>query len=516
MRSRGTRFSSSLDDMGAKSTVASWGLVACSVVALAGYGLIGPAATGRLYDDAFYYFQIARHVSDGKGPTFDGLHMTNGFHPLWLALLIPIFGAVAAPEDALVAVAVLQIALTAGALLVLFRTLAPRTGLVRAAAAAAIILATPGATIMLLGGMETSLFFLVIVLVWRCWLAFEDAPHADRLALRLGVIAAVASLVRLEAVILAPLLGLLAWRRCRVSCGTLVAIAGPAILTVATAALISRITFGLWLPVSGLVKANLVRSWTTEWTIRSLLELPWAGEIVLRRFTGLAPTDGRHIAVHYGLLALVALICWRYQAWLRPRLAHPRIGVLMVMCGALVAILKVSILDLWAWERLPLVLVPAVCMAAILPAGKKAVAALVLITLWAMTGGARWAVRARDHNPEAHFKQAAEWLRAHTTPDDRIGSWNAGRLAFYSDRAVVNLDGLANDAHYFHTAVLGGRLGEYLTTERIDWLADCGKQDAQSIPYTPGSPHRLNFQRVVTFPGNTTLCPDVSVWRSHP
>ena len=42
-------------------------------------------------DDAFYYFTIARHLAAGHGATFDGLAPTNGFHPLWLLLLTPVF-----------------------------------------------------------------------------------------------------------------------------------------------------------------------------------------------------------------------------------------------------------------------------------------------------------------------------------------------------------------------------------------------------------------------------------------
>ncbi len=38
-------------------------------------------------DDAYYYFLIARHlVSSGKS-TFDGITLTNGYHPLWLGIL---------------------------------------------------------------------------------------------------------------------------------------------------------------------------------------------------------------------------------------------------------------------------------------------------------------------------------------------------------------------------------------------------------------------------------------------
>lgn len=44
-----------------------------------------------LTDDAFYYFKVAQNVSEGKGLTFDGINPTNGFHPLWMAICIPVF-----------------------------------------------------------------------------------------------------------------------------------------------------------------------------------------------------------------------------------------------------------------------------------------------------------------------------------------------------------------------------------------------------------------------------------------
>jgi hypothetical protein len=44
-----------------------------------------------LEDDAYYYFAIARNISQGQGLTFDGKTITNGFHPLWLICILPIF-----------------------------------------------------------------------------------------------------------------------------------------------------------------------------------------------------------------------------------------------------------------------------------------------------------------------------------------------------------------------------------------------------------------------------------------
>ena len=42
-------------------------------------------------DDAFYYFKVAQNITEGHGSTLDGINLTNGYHPLWMLVCIPIF-----------------------------------------------------------------------------------------------------------------------------------------------------------------------------------------------------------------------------------------------------------------------------------------------------------------------------------------------------------------------------------------------------------------------------------------
>jgi hypothetical protein len=42
-------------------------------------------------DDAYYYFKVAQNITEGHGSTFDGINLTNGYHPLWMIVCIPIF-----------------------------------------------------------------------------------------------------------------------------------------------------------------------------------------------------------------------------------------------------------------------------------------------------------------------------------------------------------------------------------------------------------------------------------------
>src|SRR5262245_58231531 len=59
-------------------------------------------------DDGFYYFKIAQQIAHGAGSTFDGMHLTNGYHPLWLLCLTPIFWLTSAPDAALILGVILQ------------------------------------------------------------------------------------------------------------------------------------------------------------------------------------------------------------------------------------------------------------------------------------------------------------------------------------------------------------------------------------------------------------------------
>lgn len=42
-------------------------------------------------DDAYYYFKVAQNISEGHGSSFDGINLTNGYHPLWMLVCVPIF-----------------------------------------------------------------------------------------------------------------------------------------------------------------------------------------------------------------------------------------------------------------------------------------------------------------------------------------------------------------------------------------------------------------------------------------
>jgi len=68
-----------------------------------------------------------------------------------------------------------------------------------------------------------------------------------------------------------------------------------------------------------------------------------------------------------------------------------------------------------------------------------AAAALVAFSFWTIE---HW--RAQNLGRPEPLHAAAHWVREHVAEGERVGSWNAGSIAFLSGRQVVPLDGLVN------------------------------------------------------------------------
>src|SRR5262245_41643821 len=61
-------------------------LIFLTIVIIPAHTWIANLAAG----DALYYPTIARNIALGFGSTYDGITQTNGYHPLWCWLQVPI------------------------------------------------------------------------------------------------------------------------------------------------------------------------------------------------------------------------------------------------------------------------------------------------------------------------------------------------------------------------------------------------------------------------------------------
>lgn len=165
-------------------------------------------------DDAYYYFKVAQNIGEGRGSTFDGINPTNGYHPLWLWVCIPIFAL--ARLDLILPLRILLLVmsgLSAATAILLYRVIgrafAPAIG-----AVAALYWAFSQDILVRVyqQGLETGIAaFLVALFVYKLF-EFEKAwrtqPATKKQLTWLGILAALVMFSRLDLAFLAGMAGI--------------------------------------------------------------------------------------------------------------------------------------------------------------------------------------------------------------------------------------------------------------------------------------------------------------------
>jgi hypothetical protein len=165
-------------------------------------------------DDAYYYFKVAQNISEGHGSTFDGINRTNGYHPLWMLVCIPIFAL--ARFDLILPLRVLLLVmsgLSVATAILLYRLIGrifiPAIG---ALAAVFWVFSYDVLVILYQQGLESGIAaFFIVLLVYKLY-EFETSWRKGEVSLRqiaiLAVIAVLTMFSRLDLVFLAGLVGL--------------------------------------------------------------------------------------------------------------------------------------------------------------------------------------------------------------------------------------------------------------------------------------------------------------------
>ena len=165
-------------------------------------------------DDAYYYFKVAQNISEGYGSTFDRINPTNGYHPLWMLICVPIFAL--AQFDLVLPLRILLLVMSGLAVatgILLYRLIgkvfAPAIG---AIAALFWVFSFDVLGVVYQHGLETGIAaFFVVLLVYKLFefeISWRTNAVSRKQILSLGIIAALAMFSRLDLVFLAEIAGL--------------------------------------------------------------------------------------------------------------------------------------------------------------------------------------------------------------------------------------------------------------------------------------------------------------------
>ena len=423
-------------------------------------------------DDAAYYLQIARNAAAGLGFTFDSIHATNGFQPLWQWLLVPLAAVLGDDPGRLVrATLLVQIIMLTGASLALFRSLAVR--LPGAALLPAAVIYCFFVVAQAVNGMESSLLLTIAALLAVAAIdgdAFRGERSGPQWLFGLGL--GLAMLARLDAVFLgvaavAIALGMAVADPARRS-GHLrraMRLVGGASLVVAPYLAFNTIRFGAPFPISAVLKSSFPAV-----SGQGIDFLTW-------RDVGAG-------ALAFAWLAAAAVV------FLRGR-RRPRGGWIPVDLHLLVSALAVWVLlhllntvlfldwAIFSWHFAHYGFFAAVAIAAVaagftprlLRSRPSVLIYWVVMAAMFIAAGARLARRADFPTPNWHTTayEGAVWARENTGPDTIFAMTDAGLFALFSGRRTINLDGIVND-RAFQDVLAEKRLGDYLRSNGVDFL----------------------------------------------
>ncbi len=494
-------------------------------------------------DDGFYYFQAARNLAEGYGFTFDRINPTNGFHPLWLFLITPVFAL--AQGDILLPLRVLMLLsalISAGGAILIYRLLQQQGAAWAGALAGLLWIVVPRIhDLVLHSGTEAGLNALCLLLFWAA-LVGTPASKDGRLNLRgllaLGGWASLAVLARLDNVFFVAAgglwLGLRSWRppverdnpwawRFQVA----IAFLAPLALTLSAYLSWNLLAFGTATPVSGQVKLwwGTLRNTVYGFPVKDWVDFggqfftdhaelgPWslATASLYAAAEGLLSWLGQAVSVPARRMALLALggllsalaagLVWTQRKFVRS--AALSLGLLPFFLGCFLQIAYYKFggsvaQQPWYWmaQMVWLLLGLGLLLAALLrwlarrlPAAGRLGPGLGGLTLLGLAvlylGHLQGAIRPPGDGSNHFYLHRVRWLEAQVEPGARVAITGSGNLGYFSEGiTIVNMDGLMNTVDYLH-ALQAERGAPYLAELGVDYIFGNEYILTQTNPYGP-------------------------------
>lgn len=466
----------------------SRGAMADRIVALASLAAVGvvsyhfltaPISVGaaRVTDDAFYYFKIAQNICSGNGVSFDGISSTNGFHPLWMVVLLPIYRIWT--DEPIAALRVVQVVCACMLGLtgwMTFRLVRRRFGLYAGLVALGLSLSTLNVNLFV-NGLETG---LMVLIVW----SLLDRSHANALLsphtrwrgnVQLGILIGLLFLSRLDtAFVVIAVFAAIVVNCLRVPSDGLRCLARKAWQVGGVSAVFALayfswnwLSFGHLTPISGALKSSFpypsLRASSFEGGVCSMF-LAALGVAVVAVVVALVARRSRFASEVYA----------REGASTSVTMFVPLVG------GAVLHQVYSSVFMHWAvhwWHfalYLPLFIYACAWvvgfMQSVRPIGWVVRALGIPAVIVFVFLSWRLDARSRADHHVAWF-EAAAWASSNLPEDAVVAIRDAGLFGYMSGRRTINLDGVVN-SYAFQDVLRDQQLAKYFEETGVTHLAD--------------------------------------------
>ena len=433
----------------------------------------------RVPDDASYYLKIAENFNAGKGFSFDGIHQTNGFQPMWQYILIALtFMIKTNQETTLRIVLILQVLLLFISGILLYRFLSVHFN--------GKIIFLSGIIYILfiffqsVNAMETSLLvFMISTVLYFSERVNISGTNSPKNIFFLGILFGLLILARLDSVFFAvPAVLFLILKKSgdingRKNIREFILMSSGIAVILTPYLFYNFIEFGNIIPVSGYLKSafpeiklndklsNLLKYRETYFVFPAVIYLFWYVKNFISckkdiYLSGLAVfASGNILLFTYMILFLNWVIfSWyfiTYSLFVSLAICLP-VKYLLSRKNfnyADILYLSISVFISFYW-------------------GIKTIKFYLKDQ---KTLGGNW-------NIESY--RASEWVKENTKPDDIFAMKDAGHFSYFSDREVINLDGLVNNFEY-QEILRKNELNSYFKENDVKYIVQHAIWDREDI-----------------------------------
>lgn len=451
-----------------------------------------------LVDDAFYYFKTASNVALGNGPTFDGEHMTNGYHPLWMGIISLVYffspNSITLPLHIILTLSVILFFLTS---ITLWKIILSLTGSYRLSGVLTFLYAiNPWNVAVFISGLETPLALFLFTLCFFYLLKLREERDRFRNYFFLGCASGLLILSRLDyGVFVAVLFLFLCFTIKDYFFKKLFFFTLPVIIIASPWFLYNYFYFGSFIPASGL-SYTLINHSLFFYKERSTLEIVlWSTYNFLGTIASVLKTIG--IPIYFSakdliktilsggsVIVLPALVCFflykrdkeKFLFFFRRMFCSSGMKVLtpFFIGFSLLVFIHGAVRwsgRIWYFATFQILFVILVSLFInyipnhIYKKMGFIIAALVFVF---------YTLSFKNIFPQypnqREMYEVAIWIRDNLPREARIASFNSGIQGYFSGRFVMNSDGLINNDAY--EAMKKNALWEFFKKEKIDYIVD--------------------------------------------
>lgn len=431
-------------------------------------------------DDAFFSFQIARNILDGLGSSLDGIHMTNGYHPLWTLVLVVVYKIFPGPfpqEAALQAGMILQVILMTIAALLVARIFARFTESrwIRAFGMMVLLL-NPFFLYGTINGLETPLALALFSLFFLLALRIEEGRAIGGYWL-IGLVGGLMFLARLDMAfyLVAFALWLLLRRGFWEALRPGIIFSAFAGISILPWMIWNYVEFGMFLQTSASVSESL---WSHAVTVqdRGTSLIQFLKDTVFFTQRGLdtyfLALTGIY-AIGSAFLGAFAYMALRGDIAILKRMRDIPVALALCAGAALYFFIDASIRWGWReWHYIPFNIFLAIAIVIVVRelmkhAVYKRFAGVVLTVLVLFSFAVNWSLNFQPQKNhylwQSGLLTSAYWMNENLPTGSYVATFTPGIQAYFSTMHIVDLDGLINNSAY--EAIKENKLWEYTLAE---------------------------------------------------